>query len=298
MNESALNARFGLGDRLSFVAGPSGLPHAVITAGGAEAEIALSGAQALRFRHAGEPPILWVSREASYAPGRPVRGGVPICWPWFGPHPSEPSKPAHGFARNQLWEVLASGESAAGLFIQLGLSDSPATQALWPHRFRLDLMVTVGASLDLTLTAHNPGPAAYRFGGALHSYFTVGDVAQIQIHGLDGVSYLDQLSGATHTQSGPVTIGAEVDRVYRETTAACVIEDLALGRRISVDKAGSRSTVVWNPWAEKARRLADLGDDEYPQFVCVETALAHDDSVELAAGASHSLRAIISAAAG
>lgn len=292
-----LNARFGLDDRLSFVAGPGGLPHAVLTAGGAEAEVALNGGQVLSFRHAGEPPILWVSREAVYAAGKPVRGGVPVCWPWFGPHPADASKPAHGFARNQLWEVLERGEANGGLFIRLGLSDSPATRALWPHPFRLELAVSVGASLDLALTAHNPGPAPYRFGGALHSYFTVGDVAQIRIGGLEGAAYLDQLSGATHTQAGPVTIGAEVDRVYRETTAACVIDDPALGRRIRVAKAGSRSTVVWNPWAEKARRLADLGDDEYPQFVCVETALAFEDSVELAPGASHTLRAVIGAEA-
>lgn len=297
MDISELNARFGLGDRLSFVAGASGLPHAVIAAGGTEAEVALNGGQVLSFRHAGEPPVLWVSRQAQYAAGKPVRGGVPVCWPWFGPHPDDAARPAHGFARTQLWEVLERGESDGGVFLRLGLADSPPTRALWPHPFRLELTVSVGARLDIALAAHNPGPQPYRFGGALHSYFTVGDVAQIQILGLEGASYLDQLTGATHAQAGPITVAAEVDRVYRDTAATCAIDDPGLGRRITVAKAGSRSTVVWNPWAEKARRLSDLGDDEYPQFVCVETALAHEDSVELAPGASHTLRAIISAAA-
>src|SRR5690606_34573283 len=209
----------------------------------------------------------------------------------------DPDKPAHGFARNQPWELLEAGAAGDGAFMRLGLADSPASRSLWPHAFRLELTVTVGAQLDIALTTHNPGDAPFRFGGALHSYFTVGDVAAIAIHGLDGVRYLDQLSGEEHTQAGPVTIAAEVDRVYLATPATCTIDDPSLGRRISVAKAGSQSTVVWNPWVEKARRLSDLGDDEYKQFVCVETALAHADSVELAPGSSHTLRATIGAAA-
>jgi len=294
MEIAALNARFGLDDRVRFAPGPGGMPHAVIMAGGAEAELALNGAQPLSFRHAGEPPILWVSRAAQYATGKPVRGGVPICWPWFGPHPDDPAKPAHGFARNQPWEVLETGPADDGAFIRLGLADNAATRALWPHPFRLELALTVGPALNVALIAHNPGDAPFRFGGALHSYFAVGDVGQVQILGLDGTAYHDKVGGGERRQSGPVTIAGEVDRVYRDTTATCTIVDPALGRRISVAKAGSHSTVVWNPWTEKAARLADLADDEYPQFVCVETALAEEDSVELAPGASHTLRTTIS----
>lgn len=292
MNLDHLNARFAIDGRLAFAEGPGGWPHARLSRGDAQAEVSLYGGHVLRYTRGGAP-VLWLSRQALFAEGKAIRGGIPICWPWFGPHPSDPARPAHGFARISHWEASDSGAGDHATWLRLRLSDSPATHALWPHPFRLDLLVTLSDALDVALTAHNPGDTPWRCTGALHSYFTVGDVAQIRIGGLDGARYLDQLTGQSLTQAGPVRFDREVDRIYADAGPACTIDDPALGRRIVVAKAGSRSTVIWNPWAEKARRLADFADDEYPEMVCVETANAGADVVEVAPGGSHTLRATI-----
>lgn len=293
MELAELNERFGVAGAVKFTAGPGGMPHAHLRAGGSHAEVALHGGHVLRYGDDGAPPVLWVSREAIYASGKPVRGGIPVCWPWFGPHPADPAKPAHGFARNRLWHVLASGAEDGRAWLRLGLSDDEATRALWPHPFALELAVSVGPDLDVALMMRNTGDGPATCGGALHSYFGVADVTQARIMGLEGSRYLDQLTGAEHEQAGSVTIGAEVDRVYYDEGEACAIEDPGLGRRIVIRKAGSRTTVVWNPWVEKSRRLADFADDEYTGMLCVETAMALGDTVALAPGAEHTLRATI-----
>lgn len=292
----ALNGRLAIAGRLRFVEGPGGMPHALVTAGDYAAEVALHGGHVLAYGRAGAPPLLWTSRRAVFAPGKAVRGGIPVCWPWFGPHPSDPARPAHGFARTRMWGALASADHGETVALTLRLGDDEQTRALWPHPFALELTVAVGPRLDVALTATNTGGAPLVAGGALHSYFAVGAVTRAAIMGLEGAAYLDQLTGQTHTQAGPVTISAEVDRIYQDAGPACLIEDPALGRAIRVAKAGSATTVVWNPWAEKARRLADFGDDEYYEMLCLETANAGDDRVTLAPGASHTLRATISEA--
>ena len=288
-----LNDRFGQGDQLRFVEGPGGLPQLLLIVGEIEAAMALNGGQMLSFRRAGEPPVLWASRESIYQLGKAVRGGVPVCWPWFGPHPSDRSKPQHGFARTQLWTVEQTGADNAGVFARLSLRENDQTMDLWPHQFRLELTVNVGHSLTITLRTVNTGDQPFRFGGALHSYYAVGDVSTITVGGLDGVRYSDKVSGEDRTQNGPITIASEVDRVYHETTATCAIDDPALERQIVIAKSGSRSTVVWNPWVEASQKFSDLANDEYPHFVCVETALAHEDQIDLAPGESHDLSVTI-----
>lgn len=296
MELAELNERFGIGGAVAFAAGPGGMPHATLRAGDSYAEVALHGGHVLRYGADGALPVLWVSRQAIYAPGKAVRGGIPVCWPWFGPHPADPAQPAHGLARTRMWAARASGADGGRAWLRLGLRDDADTRASWPHRFDLELSVALGAGLEVALTMRNPGDAPFSCGGALHSYFGVADVTRARIMGLDGARYLDQLTGAEHTQAGPVTVSAEVDRVYYDAGERCTIEDPALARRIVVAKAGSRTTVVWNPWVEKARRLADFADDEYAGMLCVETAMALGDSVALAPGAEHTLRATISAA--
>jgi glucose-6-phosphate 1-epimerase len=290
-----ISKRFTIPGRAHVVAGAGGAPHLLLDSPGTHVELSLQGGHVLRYVRAGEPPLLWVSRAAIYAPGKAVRGGVPVCWPWFGPHPTDPTKPQHGFARTVMWELRETGAEGDLTWARLGLRDSAATHALWPHAFDLELAVRVGDRLDIAVTARNTGNAPFTCGGALHSYLAVGDVAQIKIDGLDGVRYLDKVGGGEHTQAGPVTISGEVDRVYQGTTSTCTISDPAMGRRVVVEKAGSRTTVIWNPGIEKAHALKDFAEDEYTGMVCVEAVNAGDDTIEIAPWASHTLRTLITA---
>jgi D-hexose-6-phosphate mutarotase len=291
----ALNAQFAIPGHLAFRSGPGGLVRAVIENPQATAEIALQGAQVLAFQPQGSGPVLFLSTNAVYAPGKAIRGGIPICWPWFGPHPTDPDKPQHGFARTLPWAVLGTvGRDDGTTEVRLGLQDTPATRALWPHPFALTLVVQVGRELRVVLETHNPGAAPMTVTEALHAYFQIGDLAALTIQGLEGTTYIDKVAGdQRRVQAGPVTISGEADRVYIDTTAACVVDDPGLQRRMEIAKEGSRSTVVWNPGPEKAARMADLGGDEYTRMVCVEVANALDDRVVVAPGADHRLAMVI-----
>lgn len=291
----ALNDTFAITDHITFVAGPGDLTIAQIRNAFATATVSLYGAQVLAFQPHGHEPVLWGSAHNAYRPGKAVRAGIPVCWPWFGPHPSDSAKPAHGFARTSPWSVLSTAALAHGATqIRLRLADEDTDSALWPYAFELRLVVTVGADLKVELIARNPGRTAYTYSGALHSYFTVNDIAAISIQGLDGCTYVDQIDEGRHKiQHGPITFVSETDRIYLNTTEKCVIEDPGLDRRITIAKGGSHTTVVWNPWIEKSQRLADFGRDEYHGMVCVETANADGDSITVAPGGEHRLTAII-----
>jgi glucose-6-phosphate 1-epimerase len=253
----------------------------------------LQGAHVLHFQPRGQQPVLWASQHSFFALGRPIRGGIPICWPWFGTHPTDAAKPGHGFARTSAWEILGTSAGPEGTGIELGLTSSPATLELWPHPFSLRLRALFSAQLQVELHVHNPGDQPFSMSAALHSYFSVSQASAIAIRGLEGSSYFDKVGGTPQRQEGPVRISAETDRVYQDTTAECCIEDPGLGRRILVAKQGSRSTVVWNPWVAKAARMEDFGGEEYHQMVCVETANAPPDQVTLLPGSAHCLQALI-----
>lgn len=286
----ALNSEFAIPGVLRAESGPGGLTVLRVTNALAEATVALHGAHVLSYTPAGATDLLWLSRMSHFAPGQPIRGGIPICWPWFGAHPSESGFPNHGFARLLPWTLLAAeGEPDGPTHLVLELRDSDATRAWWPAAFSLTLALTVGAELRLELMMLNAGRSPVSITAALHTYFHVGDIGSTRVIGLDGCPYLDTVGGANrrHTQSGDVTFTREVDRIYQDASPAVTIEAPALNRRIHVAKAGSRSTVVWNPWIAKAARMPDFGDDEYRDMLCVETANARDDRVTLAPGASH-----------
>ncbi len=290
-----LNARFAIADHVSFAAGPGGLPVVMVRNAHASGTISLQGAHVTAFQPHGQAPVLWVSSQAVYATGKAIRGGIPICWPWFGPHPTDPTKPDHGFVRARPWTVRGASVVEDGATeVRLGLSVDGDTRAIWPHAFDLELTVIVGPALRVALLARNTGSETFVCGGALHSYLAVGDVTSIAIDGLDGCEYVDKVDGGlTKVQEGAVTIDGETDRVYKETTTPCTIDDPALERRIVIVKEGSRSTVVWNPWRDKAQRMADFGDDEYTRMVCVEVANALDDTITLVPGDEHQLETTI-----
>ncbi|HEY9199394.1 MAG TPA: D-hexose-6-phosphate mutarotase [Gammaproteobacteria bacterium] len=295
LDSAALNARFGIPEQLRFKDMPGGLVIAEIDNVHATASIALQGAHLMtwtpRVAEGRGHPVIWLSEQASLAVGKSIRGGAPVCWPWFGPHPAEPKFPGHGFARTVPWDVVDTqklGNGATRLVFRIVQSD--VTRAQWPHPCELELHIVVGPTLEMDLVTRNTGSDTITVGDALHTYFEVGDVRQVKVHGLDGCPYLDKVDGgARKQQNGPVTIAGEVDRIYLESTADCVIEDPVLARRIRIAKQGSASSVVWNPWIEKAAKMGDLGENGYLRMLCVESTNADADVVDIAPGAEHHL---------
>lgn len=295
MTTRDLNAAHGIPTHLTVIEGPGGLPMIDVDNAHASARISLHGGQVLAYRPRGAvADLLFVSEQALYQPGKAIRGGVPVCWPWFGPDPQGLGRPAHGFARTRRWDLrqtqaLPGGETR----LVLGLRDTAETRALWPHAFDLSLTVTVGATLTLALTTHNTGSAPFTVTQALHSYCAVGDIAQARVQGLDGCAYVDKAAGAggaVRRQDGDVTVAAEVDRIYTGTPPSLTLVDGALHRRVCIASEGSRTAVVWNPWAAIAAGMADLPDDAYQRFVCVETTnVEPGDAVTLAPGDHHTL---------
>lgn len=292
---AALNERFGLTGHVVFQEGLGGLAMALVSNDRAEAMIALQGAHVMTFQPRGQQPVLWLSQFAKFAPGKSIRGGVPVCWPWFGAHATDSAKPAHGYARTVMWDVQETEALADGATrLRFQLQETEGTSSMGPQGLEAELVVTVGDMLAVDLVTRNGGTEVAELGEALHTYFHISDVDQVRITGLEGCDYLDKVEDFTRrTQTEAVTIGAEVDRVYLDTEAECVIEDRGLNRHIRVAKSGSRSTVVWNPWTEKAEKMGDFGPEGYRGMVCVETANAASNVVTLGPGETHVLSTII-----
>ena len=257
----------------------------------AAAKIALQGAQLFEYSRRGEPPLIWVSEIALFENGTAVRGGIPVCWPWFGKSAEHPERPQHGFVRTALWRLESIDESDAHLsIVTLTLDHSQVEQPYFPYRFRLTLRITVGERLSVSLTTQNLDEAPFEITEALHTYFSVGDIDAVRIHGLENVTYADATDGfALKASPHAITVTAETDRVYLDTEAIVTVKDERLGRSIVVGKEGSHSTVVWNPWIAKAARLADFDDNGYTAMVCIETANALTNVVTVAPGASHTI---------
>ncbi len=260
------------------------------------ANIALQGAHVATFQPRGEEPLIWLSPKAKFAPGKSIRGGVPLCWPWFGPHKTDSSLPGHGFARTVPWELLQTRANEDGsTFLRFGLIESDTTRTQWPHPCIAQLEVTVGKALRVELITTNTGNAPFELSEALHTYFYISDVGNMSIRGLEGCDYLDKVQDfARCTQQGPIVIESEVDRVYVNTEADCVIEDKGLKRAIRIAKQGSKSTVVWNPWTEKAEKMGDFGPALHRDMVCVESGNALENTLTVQPGETHRLVAVYS----
>lgn len=275
------------------IAGNGGLPMINVSNDHADAVISVYAGQVLSFTPKGAADVLFVSDKAYYAEGKAIKGGVPICWPWFGADPEGKGRTAHGFMRNRMWSEWETRKNADGsTTVILGVESSPETLAIWPHAFRLAMEITVGKTLQLALVTRNTGDAAFTITQAMHTYFAVGDIAQTTVTGLEGTQYLDKAAdgnGATKQQDGAISIVGEVDRVYLGVPAELTIVDGALNRTIRITSSGNKTAVVWNPWAKIAAGMADLQDDDYTRFVCVETTNAADDVVSVPAGAEFRL---------
>ena len=289
-------ARFAIPGQLSFREGAGGLTYADIDNHGGRATVCLQGAHVVSFRpKSQQEPVVWVSDAAKFAAGKSIRGGAPVCWPWFGAHASEASFPAHGFARTVNWEVTGSRKrNDAKTELTLQLADTGQTRKQWPHATRLTLTVIVGDKLELHLATTNLGDQPVQIGEALHTYLRISDVGNVKISGLEGCSYHDKADNfAQKKQSGAIALKSEVDRVYVNTPAECAIEDAGLKRRIRIAKTGSQSTIVWTPWTEKAEQMGDMGQGKsgagWREMVCVESANAMDNVVTVAPGETHTL---------
>lgn len=293
-----LNQHVGIPGQATFREGLGGLPVLTVTNSHGTLELTPYGGHILSYQPAGQAPVLFVSRASTYIPGKPIRGGIPVCWPWFGPRLDDAAMPMHGFARLLFWNVEAVNPNAEGTEVRLSLRDDARTRPYWPHAFELTLRIVLGTRLHVELTTRNIGSQPFALTQALHTYFNVGDIGRVAVVGLEPAPYFDSLTRSIVAPEGePISIHAEVDRIYGETTADCWVRDAALKREIRVAKRGSHSTVVWNPWIEKSKRMPDFGDDEFSKMLCIEATNARDDVVTLPPGHTHTLSQILSVCA-
>lgn len=239
------------------------------------------GAHLTRWQPTGHEPVLWVSDNAVFKQGTGIRGGIPVCFPWFG----QTGKPSHGFARITPWRV----ELAEKDQLRFALTDTAESRKLWPFAFAAEMDIIAADALNVRFAVTNTGDVPCSFELALHTYLTVADVRNVALTGFDGVTYIDTVGGqrTTRQQHGEPAIEGEVDRIYQNHTADVTITDPGMARRITVKKTGSKSTVLWNPHIERARDFTDFGADEWPRMLCVETANVGDHAITLAPGAKH-----------
>ncbi|MBN1398484.1 MAG: D-hexose-6-phosphate mutarotase [Bacteroidetes bacterium] len=292
MKLSPLNKKFGIRGKLEIISEHGGLPVAVINNEFAQTLVSIYGAHVLSFQPKNFSEVLWTSSKSMFEEGIPIRGGIPVCFPWFGPHSSDPEKPQHGFARLQMWKITGTSSLPGGeTQICLNLQQNPESQKLWPFSFLAEMIITAGTSLNVAFKCTNTGGEKFSCSDALHSYFTVSDIANIRIKGLKGTSYYNGIAAsATSKQNDEyLNIEKEENRRYVDTTAECIIEDSGLSRKIRVAKTGSRVTVVWNPGAENSKKITDMPDDGYKSMVCVEAVNAYDDIVTIQPKESHTL---------
>jgi len=281
----------------------TGLVRMRLSSPAVSAEIFLQGAHITKYQPDGGAELLFLSRESKFVPGKAIRGGIPIILPWFGPFAGDATAPAHGVARTSEWRpewIVAKKNGSFNLLFDFSLD--PDSNPWWPHQFKVAYEIEIGASLGLSLIIENSEESALDFEAALHTYFAVGDITRVQVLGLDGCTFLDQLSWEDRVQSGPITFEGEFDSIFRSRSETVIspqeidpdfqtrgrpitIVDPSTNRSIRIETNNTPSTVVWNPWIAKSARTADLGDDEWTGFVCVESGFVHHDKLHLEPGA-------------
>jgi glucose-6-phosphate 1-epimerase len=272
---------------VEFAETEGGLVKAVLSHAGANGELVLQGAQVTAWQPPGARPVIFTSPRAVFAPGRAIRGGIPVIFPWFGPHPSDPAKPQHGTARTALWQLDHASTAGAGVTFELSLATSG---------FDLAYRVVFGASLHLTLATRNTRAEPATFEEALHTYFAVSDVERVRISGLETSGSIDKTANMSRRPpaGAALALTKETDSVYLGVPDRLTIADPGWGRRIVVEKTGAASAIVWNPWPEKAAAMADLGAENWRGFVCVETGNVADNRLTLPPGATHTMTTRIS----
>ncbi|HAF01863.1 MAG TPA: D-hexose-6-phosphate mutarotase [Methylophilaceae bacterium] len=273
----------------------NGLQYIEVDNPSATAKIALQGAHIMHWQPKKEKhPVLWLSDHARYVKGRSIRGGVPICWPWFGAHPTDSSLCPHGFARVIPWQLIDADSTYSGATrIALQMIQTPEADRQLSYPYVLTLMLTIGRRLKIDLATTNKAAHPFMIGEAFHTYFHISDIEKIRITGLQECLYADKVRQyERHVEHGLLKFGGEFDRVYLNHSADCIIHDAGFDRLIRVSKSGSNTTVVWTPGAEKAHAMGDMGEgDEWRKMVCVESANAMENSVVINPNRTHNFSA-------
>lgn len=297
------NERFGIPSVAEIVGGQGGLAMVRVTADAATAEIYLHGAQVTSWKPADAGEVLFLSSWSRFEDGKAIRGGIPICFPWFRGKADDAKAPAHGVVRTKQWDLTGITRDGDGVVATFETESDGASRKWWPREFRAEYRVRVGpgqsperiSELSLALKVMNTGSDPMRFEEALHTYHRVGDVARVRVKGLDRTAYLDNMDGNREKrQAGDVVFGEQTDNAYLDTTEALEVVDPVLRRRIRTESKNSRTTVVWNPWRDGAKALADLGDEEWRSFACGEASNIMAYAVELAPGEEHTMGAVLS----
>jgi glucose-6-phosphate 1-epimerase len=291
MNAAELTSRFSIAGVVDFAETEHGLVKATVSRAGMTGELYLQGAHVTAWQPAGARPVIFTSSRAIFASGKAIRGGIPVIFPWFGPHPTDSAQPQHGLVRAVAWQLDRVEQSGESVSLELSLA---------PAGFALRYRIVFGDELQLSLAVQNTATGAVSFEEALHSYFAVSDIERVAVSGLEACSFIDKTAGTQRCPpaGAPLTLSKETDRVYLSTPDSRVVSDPGWGRRIVIATAASASTIVWNPWPEKAVAMADLGADNWRGMVCVETGNAADNRIHLPAGGTHEMTTRITVDAG
>lgn len=300
MNSRDLREKFAIAEILDFDENEYGLTRAIVSTNACSAELYLQGAHLTQWQLADSKPVLFLSERSEFRPGKAIRGGIPIIFPWFGArtataYSSRTDGPSHGFARTSNWQFASATMDGDALRLKLTLEPNELSRSLGYDDFRLIYDVTVGADLRLQLTVENRMQRSMTFEEALHSYFMVGDATQAEINGLADTEYFDKTDGFKRKRqnNNVLVLNGETDRPYIDSEAQVTLDDPVLKRRLSIGKQNSKTTVVWNPWSELSAKLADLGSDGWRQMVCIETANAMENAVTIEPGEHHTMQAFV-----
>jgi glucose-6-phosphate 1-epimerase len=289
-----LDRQLGIAGVVRVTEGKSGLVRVRITHASGEGEIYVHGAHVTSWKPAGDDEVLFVSTKSRWEEGHAIRGGIPICFPWFRAKSDDPQAPAHGFVRTKAWQIESILQNENGVGVTMFTQSDEHTRKWWPGEFRLTHRVTFGPELRLELVCRNTGTTPFRFEEALHTYNRIANIEDARLRGLDRVSYLDNTeSNREKVQSGDTMVASTIDNAYCNTQSEVDLLDAGKKRRIRLQKEHSLSTVVWNPWSEGAARMQDLGEGEWRQFLCVEASNILDAAIHLAPGQEHRMAAVL-----
>jgi glucose-6-phosphate 1-epimerase len=292
---AALAQQFAIPGKAEVVTGNGGLAKVVISTPEGSGEMYLHGGHVTSWKPKDAGEVLYLSPNSLFQDGRAIRGGIPVCFPWFGDKSDDPAAPAHGFVRTKGWQLDAVEQAGNNVVVSMSTQSDESTRKWWPFDFRLVCRATFGDQLKLELIVTNTGSCVFAFEEALHAYFAVKDAESAFVRGLDATRYVDKTDHRIEKiQTGDVRFSAETDRIYLDTTRELQLLDPAGERSIRAEKQNSRTTVVWNPWSEESIALKDLGAGEWKTFVCIETTNVAPFAVELGPGSSHTMTLIAS----